>query len=78
MLHNYIKCQDYALPVSSAGSKTFADREAIAAYAQPAVGVLQQAGLLSGKNGSYFGPADTTTRAEAAAVLARLSALSTQ
>ena len=73
MLHNYLKDQDYALPTASA-VKTFGDEAAIAAYAQESVGVLQQAGMLSGKDGGCFGPQETTTRAEAAAVLARLSA----
>ena len=77
MLHNYLRHQNAALPTASA-VKTFRDEAAIAAYAQESVDLMQQAGMLTGKDGGCFEPYATATRAEAAAVLSRLSGFNNQ
>lgn len=52
----------------------FADRGAIAAYAQEAMAYLVEAGVVEGNNG-YLMPASTTTRAQMAQVLYNLKGL---
>ncbi|MBP1967784.1 choice-of-anchor I family protein [Paenibacillus aceris] len=48
----------------------FTDQSDIPAYALEAAKALQQAGIISGKAGNLFAPADTATRQEAAKMLA--------
>ncbi|MDR6554413.1 S-layer homology domain-containing protein [Paenibacillus qinlingensis] len=53
---------------------TFADDAAIAGWSMPYVSAAQRAGLVQGQNENVFHPLGTTTRAEAAVLLLRLTA----
>lgn len=53
-------------------SETFADEDAIAAYAKEAVTKLCGAGILKGMGDGRFAPEESTNRAQAAVVIARL------
>lgn len=52
-------------------SNVFADRKDIADYAQPAVNLLSDMGIINGYDG-YFNPKGTATRAQTAAMLCRM------
>ncbi|WP_339279229.1 S-layer homology domain-containing protein [Paenibacillus sp. FSL W8-1187] len=52
----------------------YADLASIPAWARPSVAALQQAGLMGGIGGDRFAPTAPVTRAQAAALLVRLSA----
>ncbi|MBE6997689.1 MAG: hypothetical protein E7427_05920 [Ruminococcaceae bacterium] len=52
----------------------YADAQDIAPWARPAVQWLTQRGVLTGRGGGVFAPAQAATRAEMCAVLARLDA----
>ncbi len=60
--------------MSSETPLNYADAADIEPYALPFVSALTQAGILTGDNG-YFMPKSPATRAEAAAIMARVSAL---
>ncbi|KAI7260622.1 hypothetical protein KC345_g10018 [Hortaea werneckii] len=65
------------LGVSAAGNNSgetivFLDLAKTSVYAREAVNTIQQAGLMNGLTQGYFGPKDSSTRAQAAAVLFRL------
>ena len=47
----------------------FADNDMISDYAKEAVGKLYNMGVINGKDGGNFAPADTATRAEAAKII---------
>jgi len=74
MMVNYTKAAGYTLPVSRQ-AYTFADDEAISAYAKDAVKAIQQTGVISGKPNNLFDPQGSATRAEAAAILRRFAEL---
>ncbi|GIQ71104.1 S-layer homology domain-containing protein [Xylanibacillus composti] len=60
-------------PASGNGQlNQFADREAIAAWAQGAVGRVAQAGITQGRGDNRFEPTAISNRAEAAAMIKRL------
>lgn len=63
----------YGIELKKADGTTFADDAAIADYARDAVYSLKASGILSGKGENSFDPLGTTTRAEAAKVIALLS-----
>ena len=63
----------YGIELKKADGTAFADDAAIADYARDAVYSLKASGILSGKGENSFDPLGTTTRAEAAKVIALLS-----
>ncbi|WP_214628536.1 S-layer homology domain-containing protein [Paenibacillus agaridevorans] len=58
--------------VEVGGEPTFADSAQIAAWAKPYVQAAADAGLVKGKGGNRFMPADSATRAEAATMILNL------
>lgn len=70
IMANYAKKLGYDLP-RTLKAVTFADNANISSGAKDAVRVMQQAGILAGKNGNKFDPKGTATRAEVATVLRR-------
>ena len=70
IMANYAKKLGYDLP-KTLQAVTFADNAQISSWAKNAVRTMQQAGILSGKNGNKFDPKGTATRAEIATVLRR-------
>ena len=70
IMANYAKKLGYDLP-KTLQTVTFADNAQISSWAKNAVRIMQQAGILSGKNGNKFDPKGTATRAEVATVLRR-------
>ncbi|MEA4847496.1 MAG: S-layer homology domain-containing protein [Clostridiaceae bacterium] len=67
---NYAKATGYTLPVTRE-VVTFTDGSSIGSSAKDAVKVMQQAGIMSGKNNGYFDPKGSATRAEVATMLQR-------
>lgn len=51
-------------------ASAFADKSLIASYAAQAVGKMQTAGIVTGKDGNKFAPRDNATRAETAKMIA--------
>ncbi|MDR2670911.1 MAG: S-layer homology domain-containing protein [Oscillospiraceae bacterium] len=72
ILYRYARFADVELPSGTA--ETFADAADIGAWAREGVQALTAAGLIRGTGEGRFTPQRTATRAEAAALLARLSA----
>ena len=70
IMANYAKKLGYDLP-RTLKAVTFADNANISSWAKDAVRAMQQAGILTGKNGNKFDPKGTATRAEVATVLRR-------
>lgn len=70
MMQRYAEKLGYTLPVARE-AEIFADEGQITGSMKDAVRAIQQAGVMNGKDGHRFGPKDTATRAEAAAVLRR-------
>ena len=70
IMANYAKATGYAVPKTHA-EISFTDQSQIAVWAKEAVGFMQMAGVMNGRDGNRFDPAGTATRAEAAAVLNR-------
>ena len=70
IMANYAKKLGYDLP-KTLQAVTFADNAQTSSWAKNAVRTMQQAGILSGKNGNKFDPKGTATRAEVATVLRR-------
>ena len=70
IMANYAKKLGYDLP-KTLQAVTFSDNAQISSWAKNAVRTMQQAGILSGKNGNKFDPKGTATRAEVATVLRR-------
>lgn len=70
IMQNYAKIIGFKLPKAH-GENTFGDSSKISAYAEDAVKQMQMAGVISGKNGNFFDPQGTATRAEVSAVLRR-------
>ena len=67
IMANYAKKLGCDLP-KTLQAVTFADNAQISSWAKDAVKVMQQAGILAGKNGNKFDPKGTATRAEVATV----------
>ncbi|WP_312433360.1 S-layer homology domain-containing protein [Lacrimispora sp.] len=70
MMAGYAKATGHKLPVSRQ-IITFADDAKISAYAKDAVKVIQQTGVINGKDGNRFDPQGNATRAEASTILRR-------
>ena len=70
IMQRYADKLGYILPVARE-AEIFADEGQITSGMKDAVQAMQQAGVMNGKGGHRFGPKDTATRAEAAAVLRR-------
>ncbi|RHP87988.1 hypothetical protein DXA36_14685 [Eisenbergiella sp. OF01-20] len=70
IMQRYADKLGYTLPVARK-AEIFADEGQITNGMKNAVQAMQQAGVMNGKGGHRFGPKDTATRAEAAAVLRR-------
>lgn len=70
IMKNYAAKLGYDLP-QTLKAVTFADNANINSWAKDAVRAMQQAGILTGKNGNKFDPKGTATRAEVATVLRR-------
>jgi hypothetical protein len=70
MLANYIKYKGYILPAGQTAA--FNDEDSVSAWAFEAVKIIQVAGIITGKPGNAFDPKGTATRAEVAAIFARL------
>ncbi|MNI71511.1 S-layer protein precursor [compost metagenome] len=51
---------------------TFSDTAQIAAWARPYIAAAEKAGLISGKGGNRYAPAEYATRAEAVTLLVKL------
>ena len=71
MLNNFIKYSGWIAP-AEIDATAFSDSGDIADYAAEAVSFIQQQGIINGKTATTFAPLDNATRAEAAAVIARL------
>ncbi|MDR1158442.1 MAG: S-layer homology domain-containing protein [Oscillospiraceae bacterium] len=71
ILYRYTRFASVTLPSETA--ETFADVADIGAWAREGVQALTEAGLIRGAGEGRFDPQRTATRAEAAALLARLS-----
>ncbi|AEI44834.1 S-layer homology domain-containing protein [Paenibacillus mucilaginosus] len=69
MLNRFTGLTGYSLP-SAAGDAGFADQHLISPWAADAVSALYQAGFIAGKDNRQFDPQGSTTRAEAAKLLA--------
>ena len=69
MLARYAEKIRYTLPRTTA-PVVFTDAGDISDYAVTAVSAMQQAGVISGKGASAFGPREKATRAEASNILA--------
>ena len=67
MLHRALAAK--GMTVEKIRAVKFADADEIADYAQEAVEVMAEAGVLSGMGGNYFAPKNPLTRAEAAVAL---------
>ena len=70
IMANYAKKLGCDLP-KTLQAVTFADNAQISSWAKDAVKVMQQAGILAGKENNRFDPKGTATRAEVATVLRR-------
>ncbi|TQI66304.1 S-layer homology domain-containing protein [Clostridium sp. KNHs216] len=70
ILQNYAKATDYILPITRT-AVTFADAKEIGRAYAKAVTVMQQAGIVMGKQNNQFNPTANATRAEASAMLHR-------
>jgi len=70
MMTGYAKATGHKLPVSRQ-IITFADDAKISAYAKDAVKVIQQTGVINGKDNNRFDPQGNATRAEASTILRR-------
>ena len=70
IMKNYAAKLGYDLP-QTLKAVTFADNTQISSWAKDAVKSMQQAGILTGKNGNKFDPKGIATRAEVATVLRR-------
>jgi hypothetical protein len=70
IMMKYARNFDYAVPITNA-PVIYEDNENISTWSKDAVGSMQQAGVLKGKNNNYFAPKDSATRAEACVVLHR-------
>ena len=70
IMQRYADKLGYTLPMARE-AEIFADEGQITSGMKNAVQAIQQAGIMNGKGGHRFGPKDTATRAEAAAVLRR-------
>lgn len=77
LLYNYCKTYGILLPETGVKVQGFADQDKISAWAKLPVQTMQQAGIVSGVNGSAFEPKRHASRAEAALVLQNLHVLST-
>jgi len=69
MLFNFVQVFEVELPLSQA--TLFTDQDSISHWAEAAVGIMQQAGIISGRPGGAFDPQATATRAEVATIFAR-------
>ena len=56
----------------AAGEESFADENEIADYAKEAVSAMEKSGILKGRDNGRFAPRENISRAEAAAIIARL------
>ena len=70
MLHNYIDFAEITLPFSEIIG--FADQNDISYWAYDAISAMKAAGIITGRPDGRFDPQTTATRAEAAAIFARL------
>lgn len=68
MTRRYVEYKGFTLP-SVRPAAVFADQELIAPYAVADVDEMQQAGIISGRPGGLFAPAEYSSRAEAAQIL---------
>lgn len=69
-LNNYAKAMNITIPSTNAKS-TFADDSSISSWAVEAVYVMQQSGILTGKDGNQFDPQGEASRAEVATMIER-------
>lgn len=72
IVRDYMSKMGYSIPKTLAAT-AFADQGKISSPARDAVRSMQQAGILPGKSGNRFDPQGRVTRAQAAAVLHRLT-----
>lgn len=72
IIEKYLNYSDNALPANDI-MHTYTDDAAIDTQAKPAVTLLYNTGIITGKTGNLFDPAGNTSRAELAAILHRLS-----
>ena len=70
IMTNYAGQMGYSIP-TTLKENTFTDHSAISAWAAEAVGAMQTAGIITGKDGNRFDPQGSATRAEVAAALRR-------
>lgn len=75
MTVNFAKLCGVELP-SNVEGVSFADEGDIHDWAQEAVHIAQQAGIIQGRDGNVFAPLDTASRAEVAAIINRLVKIS--
>ena len=68
-MFNFMQVFEVELPLGQAFS--FTDQDSISHWAETAVGIMQQAGIISGRPDGSFDPQATATRAEVAAIFAR-------
>ena len=71
ILSNYIEKYEIVMPTDKMARPAFADADKISDWAVLAVNQMQNAEILSGKEGNNFDPQGTATRAEVATMLQR-------
>lgn len=71
MIYRFAKAANIQLP-DTGSVAAFGDDSKIANYAKDAVYAMKKAGIIDGRGDNLFVPADTATRAEAAAIMHRL------
>lgn len=72
MLTNYLRARGFTLPIVVENPAPFADRDRIRPWAQAAMALMQQNGILGGRPGNLADPSSLATRAECAAIFQRL------
>lgn len=70
ILKNYFEYKDIELP-SPNSATIFEDNATISSWAVEAVSLMQQLGIINGKDGNNFRPSDLATRAEASVMFKR-------
>lgn len=72
MMNNYFTYKQLKLPTSNQPAM-FSDQDKISSWAAGAIGAIQQAGIMNGRNGNAFEPKANAKRAEVAVVFERLA-----
>ncbi len=72
MITNALEYRGHSTTIDGTEINTYGDNAKIGSWAKASCGIVTKLGLMNGKVGGLFAPAATTSRAEAAVILARL------